>query len=126
MSTATVAQKIVSTENQNKTPKEQAAEIIKDAFEDKLVSIGGTTFQKLTTVVRYLNRDKLQARGETWFTKNFDSLCSDALDDLIKAREKAITSYLAKKEEDEKNEAFKELVAKGMAVPDAYAKVYTK
>jgi hypothetical protein len=79
------------------TPEEKAKEIVNQAFEDKMAMISGTTFQKLTTVVRYLNRDKIQARGESWFTKNFDSLTTDALDDLIKAREKAITSYLAKR-----------------------------
>jgi hypothetical protein len=108
------------------TPEEKAKDIVNQAFEDKMAMISGTTFQKLTTVVRYLNRDKIQARGESWFNKNFDSLTTDALDDLIKAREKAITSYLAKKELDEKNESFRELVAKGMAIPEAYAKVYTK
>ena len=108
------------------TPEEKAKDIVNEAFEDKMVLISGTTFQKLTTIVRYLNRDKIQARSESWFNKNFDSLSTDALDDLIKAREKAIVQYLAKKELDEKNEAFNDLVARGMAVPDAYAKVFTK
>ena len=123
MATSVVTQKI---ENQNKSAQEKAAEIIKEAFEDKMVLVSGTSFQKLTTIVRYLNRDKIQARSESWFTKNFDSLTTDALTDLINAREKAIVSYLAKKELDEKNDSFRDLVARGMSVPDAYTKVYTK
>lgn len=116
----------VTTDNGTKSPKEMAAEIIQAAVEDKLVQVSGTTFQKLETVVRYLNRDKIQARGETWFKKQFDSLCSDAIETLINAREKAITDYLNKKELQEKDESFRELVARGVKPEDAYKQVYGK
>src|ERR1700739_3719118 len=106
------------------TAEEMAAEIINEAVEDKLVSISGTAFQKLETVVRYLNRDKIQARGQAWFDKNVDMLTTDALETLINAREKAITHYLAKKELNDKDEAFRALVARGINVQEAYKKVY--
>jgi hypothetical protein len=109
---------------EGKTPEQIAKEIINDAVEDKLVSISGTAFQKLETVVRYLNRDKIQARGQAWFDKNVDMLTTDAMETLINAREKAIVDYLAKKELNDKDEAFRTLVARGINVQEAYKKVY--
>jgi aromatic ring-opening dioxygenase catalytic subunit (LigB family) len=114
----------LTTDNGAKKPTELAKEIINAAIEDKMVVISGTAFQKLETVVRYLNRDKLQARSEAWFVSNFDRLCTETMETLVNAREKAIVDYLAKKEADEKAESFRLLVAKGITVPDAYAKVY--
>ncbi|SRR5258708_6816271 len=109
---------------EGKTPEVMAKEIVNAVVEDKMVLISGTSFQKLTTIVRYLNRDKIQARSEAWLAKNFDGLVTDAVEELVKAREKAITDYLKKKEQSDKDEAFRELVAKGISVPDAYAKIY--
>lgn len=111
-------------ESQNKTPEQQAKEIINAAIESKLVEISGTCNQKLETVVRYLNRDKIQARGETWFNKNHDALVSDAVETLINAREKAITDYLNKKEQESKDELFRNLVARGVDIPTAYKTAY--
>lgn len=108
-----------------KTAETIAKEIINDAVEDKLVSISGTAFQKLETVVRYLNRDKIQARGVVWFERNVESLTTDALETLINAREKAIVDYLAKKELNDKDEAFRTLVARGINVQEAYKKIYS-
>jgi hypothetical protein len=110
---------------EGKTPEQIAKEIINDAVEDKLVSVSGTAFQKLETVVRYLNRDKIQARGQVWFDRNVDMLTTDAMETLINAREKAIVDYLAKKELNDKDEAFRTLVARGINVQEAYKKVYT-
>ena len=110
---------------EGKTAETIAKEIINDAVEDKLVSISGTAFQKLETVVRYLNRDKIQARGENWFNKNEEMLTTDALETLINAREKAIVDYLAKKELNDKDEAFRTLVARGINVQEAYKKIYS-
>lgn len=107
------------------TPEEIAKEVIDDATKSRLVEIQGTTFQKLETVVRYLTRDKIQARGENWFVKNHDALLTDTLDILIGSREKAIVDYLAKKEQNEKDEAFRELISKGITVTDAYKAVYS-
>ena len=107
-----------------KTAEELASEIVNDAVEDKLVSISGTAFQKLETIVRYLNRDKIQARGQAWFDKNVDMLTTDAMETLINAREKAIVDYLAKKELNDKDEAFRTLVARGVSVKEAYDKIY--
>ena len=107
-----------------KTAEELASEIVNDAVEDKLVSISGTAFQKLETIVRYLNRDKIQARGQAWFDKNVDMLTTDAMETLINAREKAIVDYLAKKELNDKDEAFRTLVARGVNVQEAYKKIY--
>jgi hypothetical protein len=108
------------------TPEQMAKDIVKAAVEDKMVLISGTTFQKLETVVRYLNRDKISARGDTWFRKNFDSLTSDAVETLINAREKAITDYQNKKELADKNEAVNELVARGIEPGTAYKQVFGK
>lgn len=110
---------------EGKTAEAIAKEIINDAVEDKLVSISGTAFQKLETVVRYLNRDKIQARGVVWFERNVESLTTDALETLINAREKAIVDYLAKKELNDKDEAFRTLVARGINVQEAYKKIYS-
>lgn len=113
-------------ESQNKTPEQIAKEIIESATTDILIEISGTAAQKLETVVRYLNRDKIQARGENWFKKNHDLLVTDAVEELVKAREKAITDYLKKKEQSDKDEAFRDLVARGIAITEAYTKIYTK
>lgn len=109
-----------------KSPEVMANEIINAAVLDKEVTISGTAHQKLLTVVRYLNRDKIQARSEAWFNSNVDRLTTETVETLVTAREKAIVDYLAKKEQDEKAESFRLLVAKGIAIPEAYAKVYGK
>ena len=109
---------------EGKTAEAIAKEIIESAVEDKEVVISGTAFQKLETVVRYLNRDKIQARGQAWFDKNVDMLTTDAMETLINAREKAIVDYLAKKELNDKDEAFRTLVARGVNVQEAYKKIY--
>lgn len=106
------------------TPEQIAKAIVESAVEDVVISISGTANQKLTTVVRYLNRDKIQARGENWFKKNEEMLTSDAVETLINAREKAIVDYLKKKEQEEKDAAFRELVAKGITVKEAYDKIF--
>lgn len=106
------------------TPEQKAAEIVNAAMEDKMVLVSGTAFQKLETVVRYLNRDKIQARGDNWFKKNFDTLVTDSVTTLVEAREKAISDYLKKKEQTDKDEAFRKLVARGITVPEAYKKIY--
>ena len=111
---------------QGQTPEDKANEIINDAVEDKLVMVSGTAYQKLETVVRYLNRDKIQARSESWFKSNHDALFTDAVETLIAAREKSITDYLKKKEQSDLDEAFRQLIARGISVQDAYAKVYNK
>ena len=108
------------------TPEVMANDIIKAATENKSVVVSGTSFQKLTTVVRYLNRDKISARSEKWFRESFDRLVTDAVETLITAREKAITDYMAKKELDDRNKAFAELCARGTAVQDAYKQVFGK
>jgi len=111
-------------ERETKTPEQIAKDIIDSAVEDVAIVISGTANQKLQTVVRYLNRDKMQARGESWFNKNVEALTTDALETLINAREKAITDYLAKKELNDKDDAFRTLVARGIPVQEAYKKVY--
>lgn len=113
-----IAEKPVS---QNKTPDEMAKEIINSAFEDQDVTVTGTTYQKLVTVVRYLNRDKIQARSESWFQKNLDNLVSDGLYDVINARHKALIKYLATKDNADKRGAFVELLARGVVFKDAVA-----
>ena len=106
-----------------KTPEVMANEIIGD-LNDRELSVSGTSFQKLATVVRYLNRDKIAARGEVWFRKNETNLITDAMETLINAREKAIVDYQAKKELADKNQALNKLVARGIKVEDAYAQVF--
>jgi len=96
-----------------KSPAVMANDIIKAAVTDHEVSISGTTFQKLMKIVRYDNRDKIQGKGETWFTKNEDRLTEESLDTLIVNREKALTKYLDKKDNDDKRKSFLELIARG-------------
>ncbi len=112
------------TDNGAKTPEQMAKDIVKAAVDNKLLEVSGTTFQKLETVVRYLNRDKIQGRSEAWFKKEFESLCSQTVELLISTREEQIVKYLAKKEQDEKSEAFRMLIARGLTVPDAYKAIY--
>lgn len=107
-----------------KTPEQMAASIIEDAVKPALLEISGTANQKLDIVVRYLNRDKIQARGENWFEKNKTALTSSAMETLIEAREKAITDYLNKKEQTSKDELFRDLVARGVKVEEAYKAAY--
>lgn len=107
-----------------KTAEEMAKEIINAATADVEVSISGTNAQKLETVVRYLNREKISARGDNWFKKNHELLVTDALETLITAREKAITEYLNKKELQAKDEAFRDLVARGVSKDEAYKQAY--
>lgn len=106
------------------TPQQMAKDIINGAVESKMIEISGTSFQKLETVVRYLNRDKISARGDNWFKKNFDSLTSDAVETLVTAREKAITDYQNKKELQDKDELFRTLMSRGVAIDVAYKDAY--
>lgn len=106
------------------TPEQMAREIVNNAVESKMIEISGTSFQKLETVVRYLNRDKISARGEGWFKKHFDSLTSDAVETLVTAREKAIVDYQNKKELQDKDELFRTLLARGTAIEVAYKDAY--
>jgi hypothetical protein len=106
------------------TPEQMAASIIAGAVESKMIEISGISFQKLETVVRYLNRDKISARGDNWFKKNFDSLTSDAVETLITAREKAITDYQNKKELQDKDELFRTLISRGVDIATAYKDAY--
>lgn len=108
--------------NEQKTPEQLAAEAL---LKDQMVEVSGTAYAKLETIVRYLNRNKIQARGERWFEKNSDILFQDAMEKLIEAREKAIVDQLAKQEQAEKDEAFRGLVARGITITEAYAKVYS-
>jgi len=107
-----------------KTPAQIAHDIVTDAVESVMVEISGTASQRLETVVRYLNRDKISARGETWFRKNHDSLTTDAIETLVTAREKAITDYQNKKELMAKDELFRTLVARGIPVAQAEKEAY--
>jgi len=106
------------------TPEQMAAEIVKAMNTPVTIELPGTQRDALVTVVRYLNRDSIMARGEGWFTKNQANLTSDAVSDLVKARAKAITDYLAKKEQSDKDESFRKLIARGTAIPEAYKLVY--
>jgi hypothetical protein len=106
------------------TPEQLAKEIIADAVESKMIEISGTAFQKLETVVCYLNRDKIAARSQAWYKKNFDMLVTDAVETLVSAREKAINDYMNKKETQAKDELFREKVARGLAPAEAYKEVY--
>lgn len=110
--------------NGARKPEAIAKEIMKEVVESLLIELPGTSKSSVETIVRYLNRDKISARGETWFTKNYPTLVTDAVTELVKARCKAITDYLAKKEQDDKSKSFRELVARGTAIPDAYKAVY--
>lgn len=107
-----------------KNATEITKEIMKELETSLMIELPGTTKPRLETVVRYLNRDKVSARGETWFKKSYDSLVTDCITDLVKAREKAIVDYLAKKEQDDKDKSFRELIARGTAVPEAYKAIY--
>jgi hypothetical protein len=109
----------VQTENKPLDPKVMANEIINAAVGDVTVEINGVVAQRLEVVIRYLNRDKISARGERWFTKNHDSLMTDAVEELINARSKAITKYQDKKENDGKRELFLVLLTKGISFKDA-------
>jgi hypothetical protein len=100
------------------TPEQMAKDIVTE-LEDKLVSVSGLTFQKLTAITRYLNRDKISGRSEAWFTKNFDSLVTDAITEIVEARHKQLVKYLASKENADKRGAFVELLARGVAFKDA-------
>lgn len=115
---------LVTEDNKVKTPEQLAKEIVDAANTPMPVELPGTQRDNLVTVVRYLNRDAIMARGENWFKKNQDSLTTDCISDLIKARAKAITDYLAKKEQQDKDDSFRKLIARGMAVPQAYALIY--
>lgn len=109
---------------EGKTPEQIAADIVKDAAEEKMILVSGTAFQKLETVVRYLNRDKIAARGQTWFNKNHDTLITDAVETLVTAREKAITDYQNKKDLQAKDEQFRDLTARGVKADEAYKQAY--
>jgi hypothetical protein len=115
---------LLTTDKGTQTPEQLAAEITKDMNTPMLIELPGTQRDALVTVVRYLNRDAIMARGENWFKKNQESLTSDCISDLVKARAKAITDYLAKKEQSDKDESFRKLIARGTAIPEAYKLVY--
>jgi len=115
---------LITTDKGTQTPEQLASEITKDMNTPMLIELPGTQREALVTVVRYLNRDAIMARGENWFKKNQESLTSDCIADLVKARAKAITDYLAKKEQSDKDESFRKLIARGTAIPEAYKLVF--
>ena len=106
------------------TPEQLAHNIVSQATESKMIEISGTSFQKLETVVRYLNRDKISARGDGWFKRQFDTLVSDAVESLVTAREKAIVDYQNKKELQDKDELFRTLIARGNDIAVSYKDAY--
>ena len=114
----------LTTDNGTRTPEQMAAEITRDMNTPILIELAGTHRDILATVLHYVNRDAIMARGEGWFKKNQENLTSDCIADLVKARAKAITDYLAKKEQSDKDESFRKLVARGSAIPEAYRLVY--
>jgi|SRR5215831_7029806 len=107
-----------------KTPEQIAKDVIEQATKDVKVSISGTSAQKLEVIVKYLNRDTILTRGENYFKKSVEALTTNALEELIEARHKAIVSYLAKREQEELDKTFHMLRKRGMSVQDAYAAVY--
>ena len=110
---------ITTEKNGTQTPEQMAKDIVKAATEDKLVEISGTAFQRLDTITRYDNRDKIQGKGENWFIKNHQRLVTDSLDTLIRNRDKALRMYLEKKDNDDRRESFLDLVARGMSYKEA-------
>jgi len=114
----------LQTENKPLDANQIAKDIVNAANESKMIEISGTSFQRLETVVRYLNREKIAARGDNWFKKNFDSLVTDSIETLITAREKAINDYMDKKELAAKDELFRVLMSKGTAIEVAYKDAY--
>jgi hypothetical protein len=114
----------MTTDNGTRTPEQMAAEITRDMNTPWLIELPGTQRDSLATIVRYLNRDAIMARGEGWYKKNQQSLTCDTIADLVKARAKAITDYLAKKEQMDQDTTFRKLVARGTAIPEAYKLVY--
>lgn len=114
----------VSNANGARKPEDITKEIMDAMNQSLMIELPGTSKPAVETIVRYLNRDKISARGETWFTKNYPTLVTDAMTELVKARCKAINDYLLKKEQDDKSKSFRELVARGVQIPDAYKQVY--
>lgn len=105
-----------------KTPEVMANEIINAAVIDKAATISGTSFQKLETITRYDNRDKINAKGENWYTKNSERLITDSLETLITNRAKALKAYVDKKDNDDKRKSFLDLVARGLEYKEAVEK----
>lgn len=106
-----------------KTAQELTKEVMA-AVEDQAVIITASTFSKLDTVTRYLNRERISAKGEGWFKRNYDNLVADTVEVLITGREKQILSYLDKKELQDKDESFRELLARGTEIAVAYKQCY--
>lgn len=107
---------------EGKTAEEIASEIMTD--KTVMVEVSGLAAQNVETVVRYLNRDAIQARGQVWFDKNHDRLVTDTIETLVNARAKAIVDYMNKKELQAKDELFRTLVSRGVAKDEAYKSAY--
>lgn len=103
-----------------KTPEQIAADIMKAATEDVLITIGGTFAQKLEAIASYNARDTSALRGERWFEKNKSRLMDEAVEKLIADRHKALNAYQTKKEQDNKMQYFLLLRSKGMDAEQAY------
>ena len=101
-----------------KTPTEIAADTM-ETLEDQVLQIAGMQFMQLESVARYLNRDKIQIRGEKFWDKNKDSFLKTTIEKLIEDRFDAILKYQSKKEKDAKLEYFLLLRSKGMSIEDA-------
>ena len=115
---------MITTDNGTKTPEQMAKEIVTDINSSVIIELPGTVKEDIRKVVQYLNREVIAVRSEAWFKSNYNSLVTDMLTKLVKDRAKAITDYLAKKEQSDKDESFRKLIARGTAIPEAYKLVY--
>lgn len=102
-----------------RTPEELASEIVTEAIEPQMLEIDGVRSQELDSLARYISRDAIQVKGETWFNKNRDRLRQEAVEKLIHDKFDAIMKYMTKKEQDAKMQYFLLLRAKGMSLEQA-------
>lgn len=101
------------------TAEEIAHEVIVQATENVLIELDGTFSQKLDVLARYEQRDAIQIRGEKYWIDNQEKFRKDALQALVEAKHKAITSYMEKKAMQAKDEYFRMLRSKGVSPTEA-------
>jgi hypothetical protein len=115
---------LMTTEKGTQTPEQLAKTIVQDIEPPVMIELPGTVREDIRKVVQYLNREVIAVRSESWFKKEYNSLVTEMITKLVKDRSKAITDYLAKKEENDKNDSFRKLIVRGISVPDAYKDIY--
>lgn len=109
---------------EGKTAEQIAADVVKDAVENKLMEISAQTHQRLEKIARYQNRTTIFNRGERAWKENGEVWTVKALEYIVESRFDQLQKQMEKAEKDAANEYFQLLVSRGMPVAEAFKQAF--